>query len=231
MISFLCPTRKRWKLFERMVVSLHEMCKGKWDCVAYVDNDDIETQEGCRAHADAIKMVVGPRIILTDAWNKCLPLASGNIYCQMNDDCIARTPGFDLMVEGAFAQCADKILMVYGDDLGMHHGNFGPHPFVHKRYVEALGYFIPPYFSSEYGDAWVNFVTQGVDRRRFLPFIIEHMHYEFKKAEFDETYRERVANHKRDNCDHIWETKAPDRLRDVEKLRALLGIPWQETVT
>lgn len=211
-----------------MVVSLHETCKGKWDCVTYVDDDDKETQQFCCDHADAITMVVGPRIILTDAWNKCLPLATGDIYCQNNDDVIYRTPGFDLMVEGAFAQCPDKVLMVYGDDLGMHHGAFGPHPFVHKRWLDVTGgWFIPPYFWSECGDTWINDVYRGVERTKFLPFIAEHMHYEFKKAEFDQTYRDRVENHKRTNPEHLYEFKKPERDAQVEKLRALLGTPYK----
>ncbi len=226
MISFLSPTRGRPKILERMVVSLHETCLGKWDCVVYVDDDDKETQKVCQDHADAIKMVVGPRKILTSCWNDCLALAEGDIYCQNNDDVIFRTKGFDLSVEGAFAQCPDKILMVYGNDEGMHRGCFGPHPFVHRRWVEEIGWFIPPYFWSEFGDSWLNEVFAGVDRRLYIPFVVEHMHYEFNKAEFDQTYRDRVANHERTNPGHHYQFRAPERLAQIEKLRSLLGTPW-----
>jgi hypothetical protein len=211
-----------------MVVSIHETAKGDWDVVVYADEDDKPTIKLCEDHADAIKLVVGPRIILTDCWNKCLPKAAGDILCQGNDDIVFRTPGWDLMVEGAFAQSFDKLLMVYGDDQGMHHGKFGPHPFVHRRWLDITGgWFIPPYFWSEFGDTWVNEVYRGVDRARFLPFVVEHMHYEFKKAEFDQTYRDRVANHQRTNPGHHYEFTKPEREQQTEKLRSLLGTPWR----
>lgn len=228
MISFLLPTRGRPAQLTRLLLSLAQTCKGDWDLVAYVDEDDPETLTVLpkAGTSDRIKFVVGPRIILTDTWNKCLPLAKGDIFLQCNDDVVFRTPGFDLMVEGAFAQCHDKILMVYGDDVGMHRGKFGPHPFVHRRWVEEMGWFIPPYFWSEYGDWWINEIFRGVDRARFLPFVAEHMHYEFGKAEFDRTYRDRVDNHKRTNPAQTWESTVGERKAQTEKLRALLGTPW-----
>lgn len=229
MISILCPTRKRPRILERMVVTIHETAKGAWDCVVYVDDDDKETQKVCLEHADAIKMVVGPRIVLTDCWNKCLRLAKGDILMQANDDIIFRTPGWDLMIEGAFAQSLDKFLMVYGDDMGMHHGAFGPHPFVHRRWLDITGgWMIPPYFWSECGDTWLNDVFQGVDRRRFLPFIVEHMHWQFKKAEMDQTYSDRLKNHEATDPYHHYEFRKSERIAQVEKMRALLGTPWKK---
>lgn len=209
-----------------MVVSLHETCLGKWDVVVYVDEDDADTQKMVAGH-DTIKSVIGPRIILTDTWNKCLPLARGDILNQCNDDVVFRTKGFDLMVEGAFAQSLDKFLMVYGNDLGMHFGGFGPHPFVHRRWLEITGgWFIPPYFWSECGDTWLNDVYQGLERRLYLPFVVEHMHVQFKKAPMDQTYRDRLDNHARTNPYHHYEFRAPERIAQVEKMRALLGTPY-----
>lgn len=226
MISVLCPTRNRPDILQRMVVSIHETAIGKWDCVVYVDEDDKETQRVCREHEDAIKMVVGPRVILTDCWNRCLPKAEGNILMQANDDIIFRTKGWDLMVEGAFAQCPDKILMVHGNDMGMHNERFGPHPFVHRRWVEVAGYFIPPYFWSEFGDTWLNDVFNGVNRRKYVPADIEHMHYEFRKAPLDRTYQERLNKHATTNPAYTYGLKAEERSAQITKLAGLLGTPY-----
>ena len=60
------------------------------------------------------------------------------------DDLTFDTPGWDGVVREAFEQTPDKILFAYGNDLGPHGETFGTHGFVHRRWVETLGYFVPP---------------------------------------------------------------------------------------
>jgi hypothetical protein len=225
LISVLFPTRKRPIELKRTVDSLRATATGQVDIVVYVDEDDMPSAE--KARELGIECVVGPRIVVTQCWNECLRLAKGDLLMQANDDVIFRTPGWDQMVEAEFASCEDKVLMVHGSDLGGHFEKFGPHPFVHIRWVEALGYFIPPYFSSDYGDAWVNAIANALGRRKFLPFVVEHMHFTFKKAEIDETTRDRLERHKRDDVDRLYKELTPLRERDTQKLKRLMGVPWK----
>lgn len=236
MISILCPTRKRPVELHRMVHSVAETVfdPTKVEIILYIDEDDRESallatylglQYG-RTRGIRIAYQVGPRITLTDCWNQCLPKARGDIYLQGNDDLIMRTRFWDLMVGNIFAQHPDRILMVHGNDLGQHFDKFGAHCFVHQRWVDTLGYFIPPWFSSDYGDTWLNEIANALDRRRYLPMVIEHMHFLFGKAVPDQTTDERLARHKADDCDKIWNDKHTELMADIAKLRPLLGTPW-----
>ena len=145
---------------------------------------------------------------------------------QGNDDIIFRTNGWDALVEQAFENCPDKILLVHGSDEGQHFTRFGAHGIVHRRWIDTVGYFIPPYFSSDYGDAWINELAEGIRRRKFVPFIAEHMHFMFGKAPMDQTTRERLARHKRDNVDDIWRRTKSERIVATKKLAALIGVKY-----
>lgn len=222
MISIMVPTRGRVAEFTRMLVSARVTATNPVEVVAYVDDDDPALAD-YQAVEDAT-IVNGPRIVLTQCWNECIPSARGQIFMQGNDDMVFRTPGWDVMVEEAFAEFADHILMVHGHDVpGYGHGDtFGPFPFVHRRWTEILGYFIAPYFSSDYGDAWVNDLANQIDRRRCLPFEVEHLHYSepYRKAPLDRTYQERLDRGVRDDVGKVWSDHAQERRLDADKLRA-----------
>lgn len=225
MISILVPTRNRVEWFKRMLNSIEDTRKTNIEVIAYVDDDDPQL-DGYRKLFEGVgpdHLVVGPRIILTQCWNECFKVCHGDIVCQGNDDIEFRTPGWDWMVEQAFENYSDKILLVHGND-GSHRGEvFGPHPFVHRKWVETLGYFIPPYFSSDYGDLWNHDLATALNRRGYLPFLLEHLHPGFGKAPLDQTHRERLERHKADNVEKIWENTLPQRLADIEKLRAVMS--------
>lgn len=223
MISLLLPTRGRPSELARMVSSVRATAKTNVQIVLYVDDDDGTDYAAFRNDA-TIK--VGPRIRqMTRCWNEIVPLATGDIFCLANDDIIFRTQGWDLMVEAAFSGCADKILLVHGDDLGGQRERFGPHPFISRRWVETVGYFLPPYFSSEYGDTWLAEVANAVGRRKFLPFVVEHMHFCWGKAEQDQVTRDRLARGDTDHVDDLWHKLEPERQKDIAKLRAVIKPP------
>jgi hypothetical protein len=226
MISLLIPTRRRRGGLEQSIQSALRTASNpeSLELIAYVDQDDAET------YADfnpLVRFIIGPRIVLSNTWNKCAEAATGNILGQMNDDVVFQTQGWDNMVETAFANCADKILMVHGSD-GSGHGNasgrgeFGPHPFTSHRWYETLGYFTPPWFSSDYGDSWINDLANAIGRRKHLPFVIEHLHHAFGKAEIDQTTKERLDRHSSDQVEQLYRGLAPLRQADVEKLKAVM---------
>jgi hypothetical protein len=130
------------------------------------------------------------------------------------------------MIEREFEACPDNILMVHGDDLGCQRDKFGCHPCVHRRWVQTLGYFIPPYFDGEYGDTWVNDLANRLGRRKFLPFVTEHMHHVFNKAVIDQTTKDYQARQAKQNPAKIFRDREAERIADSEKLRKLLEIPW-----
>ena len=43
--------------------------------------------------------------------------------------------------------------------------NFLTHGFLHRNWVETVGYFVPPYFSSDFNDTWLNEVADMIGRK------------------------------------------------------------------
>ncbi len=189
--------------------------------VFYCDEDallpvDISLEPG-------VTVISGPRIVLSATWNECFTYAHGDIVMQGNDDVLFRTPGWDQAVEDAFSQIPDRIAFVHGQDLHQPPGTFGTLGFLHRTWVKAVGYVTPPYFSSDYGDTWLNDVANALDRRVYLPEVItEHMHPAAGKAEWDQTHMERLARGSRDDVAGLYASLAPAREEDVRKLRAVM---------
>jgi hypothetical protein len=228
-ISLLLPSRKRPDIFARMVRSVRQTATKHVEIVARFDEDDQASAQAARGFADII--LIGPRIReITALWNECFDACHGDIVCQANDDIVFTTHGWDRLVEAAFAEVPDKIMLVHGNDVFGHGPRFGPHPFVHRRWVETLGYFIPPYFCSDFGDAWPNELANLLGRRRYVPFNIEHMHYSYEMCQADETTLERLARHAEDNPDAIYysQEKSKQRRDDAKKLADLM-LPGVDT--
>jgi len=122
--------------------------------------------------------LLGPRdIIHSSRWDRCLMLATGELLAHANDDIVFRTLGWDEIVEQFFATSEDKLWVVGGDDGYLHSEELAPHPIVHRRWLDTLGYIIPPYFDGEYGDLWVSDLANRLGRKKFLPFLCEHLHF------------------------------------------------------
>lgn len=228
MISVLIPTRGRREGLARAIVSARQTAADPNDLefIVYVDEDDQATYD--LFPEKNIKFIVGKRIVLSNYWNKCAALSSGDILHQSNDDVVYQTRGWDMLVEKEFAKVPDKILMVHGDDGSGRtrqsgRGEFATHPFVSRRWYETLGYVTPPCFSSDFGDTWLNALANAIQRRISLPFTVEHRHYLFGKAPLDTTTEERLARHHNDRVWELYEDLAPLRTIDIEKLRSAIA--------
>ena len=101
--------------------------------------------------------------------------------------------------------------------MGGNGANFGTHGFIHRNWVDTVGYFVPPYFSSDYNDTWLNDVANMIDRRIYVDIKTEHMHPAFNKGPMDQTHIERLQRHQEDNVDALYATKLPERQADADK--------------
>jgi glycosyltransferase involved in cell wall biosynthesis len=222
-ISLLLPSRKRPEILKRMVKSVRDTSKNEVEIIVRFDDDDEQSAEAARK--DNVGIVMGPRLrAMTIYWNECFVACSGSIVCQANDDIVFTTPGWDVMLEDAFKEVPDKIMLAHGSDVFGHGSNFGPHAFVHRKWVTTLGYFIAPYFSSDFGDAWICELANMIGRRRFLNFNIEHHHFSQGMAELDENTRERLQRHAEDDPETLYYSPemAAERQRDASKLAAVM---------
>jgi len=220
-ISVLVPTRNRPQNVRRLVDSALETAETDVEFVFYVDEDDDSAVDVIRSY-EQTQIVSGPRVVLSETWNECWTYARHDVGMHCGDDIVFRTSGWDTRVLEVFDQYPDKIVFVHGRD-GYQDRRVGTHGFLHQNWVDAVGYFVPPYFSSDYNDLWITEVADVLGRRVYLADVYtEHMHPVIGKGEWDQTHRERVARHRRDGVDRTYRRHAPTRLVDAGKLRAVI---------
>ncbi len=219
-ISVCCPTRGRPANMRRLVESIAATALGDVDLVFYIDADD-EPSAAMAVELDACH-IIGERIVLSDMWNACTSAAVGEILMQCGDDIVFRTPGWDAEVTAAFDKHLDRIALVHGDD-GIHGQALGTHGFVHRTWVDTVGYFLPPGFSCDMSDVWLNEVADQLGRRVYLPDVLtEHMHPIVGKGLLDQTHRDRLAAGRRDGVHALYAARAGERAADVAKLRHVI---------
>jgi hypothetical protein len=214
LISILFPTRGRPANVRRLLASLRETSVVMPEVIVYVDNDDTTLEEV--KGIEGLKVVTGLRKMLSECWNKCAPLASGDILMMGGDDIVFKTAGWDKMVEDEFTKSVDKLIFVHGDD-GYWGDRFGTHGFLHKNWIKIMGYFVPPYFYCDHNDSWWNRVADMHNRRVYLPFVTEHMHPNFGKAQLDQTYEDQRKDFVRSEA--RFNELRPELVNDAEKLR------------
>lgn len=229
-ISLLCPTRGRPDNIRRLVGSAHRHATGPLEFAFYVDEDD-PTRNRVRQIAGQcipdpaqshIQIVEGPRVVLSQMWNECAKVAHHDVMMHCGDDLLFHTPGWDRLVLDRFEQFPDRIVLVYGRD-GIHNQNLATHGFLHRRWVDTVGYFVPPLFASDYNDTWLDEVARKIGRREYVPEVYyEHMHPAVGKAPMDLTHQQRLQRHVREQCAQIWRTTAHLRDQDAQKLRAAI---------
>lgn len=215
-ISICCPTRGRPESIRRLVRSLGDTCAVMPEVIVYVDDDDDQTDFG--VDGDGLKMIRGPRKTLSDCWNDCAKAATGDILMFAGDDLVFKTKNWDRMVINTFESHPDKFIFLHGDD-GHWGSRFGTHGFVHRKWYETLGYLLPPYFVSDYGDTWINDMANLLGRRVYLNFITEHLHPAWGKAEIDQTHKDRLERGQQADVTKMYTEKRPQLLADVEKIR------------
>ena len=221
MISILVPSRGRPQNVYRLYDSLVATTEGEWELLVRRDIDDpFWHGYNERGPLPNLAYVSGDRRLLSELWNELVPYAVGDIFMHGGDDIVFRTPGWDRIVRDAFP--ADRIAFVHGDDLGGKGDRLGTHGFLSREAVEAVGYFMPPYFASDYNDLWWNEVYESIGRRIFVPIITEHMHPAFGKGEMDQTHLDRIERHKSEDVDAIWRDTADKRATDAATLLGLL---------
>jgi len=220
-ISVLCPTRNRPGGVRRLIRSARDTAAGPLEFVFYIDDDAPGSVPPDVAATPGVLVVTGPRLVFSDMWNACYAKASADVLMMAADDIMFRTPGWDEAVLAEFARWPDRIVLVHGEDL-IQGARLGTHPFVHRKWADALGYFSPTFFGRDFCDTWLSDLADRAGRRSYLPdVVIEHVHPGAGKAPFDQTYAEKVA--RGGDPDAVWAATIGRRERDADKLRAAMA--------
>lgn len=224
MISILLPSRGRPDNIRRLVNSILETATKTDDIEAIVriDLDDPNYDEYMDNPPPLTTVFSGDRVVLSEMWNECYEKAKGDILMHCGDDIIFRTYGWDTKVVEEFNRYPDNIVFVFGNDGSPHNGKFGTHGFIHRKWVETVGYFVPPYFSSDYNDTWLNDVARIIGRHNHIDILTEHMHPDLGKGPLDQTHVDRLERHRRDNVAQIYADKLVERQKDAEKLMGVM---------
>lgn len=220
-VSVLVPTRGRPINVRRLMESGMRTAQLPPEFLFYLDDDDPTFDQVMDViYGLGGDYVVGPRIVLSEMWNRLAERATHDILMHCGDDIIFRSSHWDALATEVFERdWPDKIGLVHGRD-GYQDRRIATHGFYHRRWVEMLGYLVPPYFASDYNDLWNTEIADAVGRRRYVPEIYtEHMHPAAGKGDLDLTHRERLARHQAEDCDRTWRDTAPQRATDVVKLR------------
>ncbi len=224
-ISILCPTRKRPENVFRLLESIKSTALNfeSVEILFYVDEDDCLIQslfatKEFNKFSKNITVISGKRILLSEMWNICYQKSESDILMQCGDDIVFKTNSWDDFVLNAFENINDKIVLVHGSD-GINTSNFGTHVFLHRNWCEAVGYLIPPYFSSDYSDLWLNEIATCIGRKLYVPILTEHLHPANLKADYDMNYYENLRRGVRDNVKLLYDITKKERDIDMLKLK------------
>lgn len=206
MISILCPSRGRPNLAKKMVDTALSTAKGPIQILIYLNDDDPKLQEYINT-IDNKFLIVGPDRSPVYSWNKLAELAVFDILMLQGDDAWFETEHWDEKVANVFNQYPDKIVFAYpnlngyewrGGKLTEDHC---PHFFVHKNWVRALGYFVPPHFWHWYVDTWYRDISKLINRRHIMNDVKIPLLVDFEDA--TDSRKDRLSNRERDHW--LWQ--------------------------
>lgn len=213
---------------KRLVESAFSTCdeQSKIELVFYLDFDDAASKEMAVELMSIygvanVKAITGPKIKLSHMWNHCAQFATSEILMVCGDDIVFNTQNWDNLVCDAFEKVEDKIMFLHGDD-GLNANRFGTHGFLHRNWVNTVGYLLPPYFSADWCDTWINDVANMLNRRVYIPIVTEHLHFVLNKSAIDATHQERLDRDRLDNNKQIYIDKRLERDLDFLKLKAFM---------
>lgn len=222
------PTRKRPNRVKETLRSGIELAddKNNLEIRIAIDNDDKETvictKEFELMHHD-LSCYVGPRDInVGNLWNKLWKESVGEILMMCSDDMIFRTKGWDTIIIEAFEKSEDKMILVYGRD-GIQDENLATFPFIHRKWADCVGYFVPPYFEHNYHDTWLFDIAKNLNRLVYIESLyFEHMHPGANKSSYDMVYHESNVAAYNGNVKTKYDLMLSERINDEIKLKALM---------
>jgi len=226
-ISILIPTRLRANRLLALIQNIDSTVaqKDNIEILFCIEPYDIETIKLKDANLNPnIKWIIhdtkANNTIFSNLTNILYTHSTGEIILIGADDIMFHLQDWDNLVRECFNKYPDKILLVNPRD-GIQNGAIAPHFFIHKNWIDTIGYVVPPLFKSWYNDTWVTSVAQGLNRYIYLPeFFLEHLHPCTGKTKEDVTSKEKNAGIPEDH--KIWLKTGDLRAEDVKKLQTFI---------
>ena len=212
MISILTPSRGRPEVARRMVESALKNPGAEIEIKFWLTEDDpdlVRYQEFLTPD----QYTIGAHQSTSFSWNLMAESAQHDILFLVGDDATFTTDRWAVHIQQAFAQYPDRIACVYPrvPSLSRHKS---PHFCLHRNWVNALGYFLPPHFHHWYVDTWIAEVARELGRLHCIEAFelpIEHIK--------DTVNREYHNSWMRAKDDWMWTHTRRHRERDIETLK------------
>jgi len=230
-ISILIPTRLRAHFLPQLVEDIYNTVsdKSQVETLFWAEPSDVDTinfVQSAMSTNPLIRLVVrdskAEGLIFPELYNELYKEARASIILVGADDIKFQTPNWDKMVLDCFDQYDDKILLVNPRD-GIQNGHVAPHFFVHRNWIDILGYVEPTYFLSWFQDTWVTTIARQLGRYIYLEdFFLEHMHFTIGKRPHDLTNQEKDVGVGQDH--QTWGEKQDELAQDTEKLRKFIKL-------
>jgi hypothetical protein len=224
MISVLCPSRGRPEQARQLLDTIRATAATTGvELILRLDDDDPRLADYAdQVTGTDVQIIVAPRTTLSICWNECAAIAHWDVLMLCGDDIRFRSPDWDKLVMDTIWSCPDRLVLVHGRD-GIQDSRVATHPFMHRRWMETVGYFVPPLFASDWNDMWLTEVADMIGRRCYLPDLYtEHMHPVVGKGPMDQTHLERLDRHRTQGVDQLYRDTADGRRADADRLSAAI---------
>lgn len=226
-ISLILPTRNRPKNMQHVFDTASKTIskENDFEIVFYIDEDDHISLEKALSMQDKgvnIKYVKGPRQTLSNCWNEACNKSTGEVIGFIDDETRFLTKNWDLIILSVFNQYEDKICFVGGNDnyYNVRWGkNFCTLGFLHRNWIETVGYFVPPYFVADYCDTWLNDVAKEINRHFWIEDL--HIHHLHRETEYglDNTHKERLHRAKIHNPRGLYYSAEMSQKRRIDAFK------------
>lgn len=202
MISVLCPSRGRPELAKKMLDSALKLAGAEIEVLIYINQDD-PLFNHYRSLIDKKHLRWGPDRSPAYSWNKLAEEAKFDILCLMGDDAWFETQDWALKTVATFDQYPDKIVFAFPSVEGLEWrggkltADHCPHFFLHKNWINTLGYFVPPHFWHWYIDTWFRDVAKMIGRFHPMKDVSIPLLVDYEDA--TDARKDRLSNRERDH--------------------------------
>lgn len=150
MIALLCPSRKRPELAKRM-----------WDSATGrlylgITHAELASYRELAEESYVIPVAFPDNLPTVHKWNmlaeKALEYPNNKLFMVAADDMYFETPDWDKALIEHYNALENKIHVYHLQDSRDENGT--PHPIVTREYIDAMGYFMPPWFLHWQIDTW-----------------------------------------------------------------------------
>jgi hypothetical protein len=228
-ISLLVPSRERLNLKLTLLSSIITTVSdiNNVELIFGVDADD-PTRDIAYKIAAAMPFVKivdiqnnGKFIGINRIWNLLVPHAQGDIFGYVGDDMIFKTANWDaeIIAELVDKLPADQIKLVHCYDGYRTTDEICVNAFVHKKYVDIVGYLCREEFLINWSDQWMYQTFKAFDRITYRPDIhIQHNHWVFGQRKRDTVADRMLSDNKDKISDQLWFDLVEQRIEDIKKI-------------